>query len=222
MSFDPTDSRFEPREPGPEEIEAWARREHGRRQAWLAGPSEEEKQEWARRYRRRASLGLEESRLGPTREEADRWAEREHARRQAWQAGPDEDEKRQRARDLRSRSPRGPFGDPMPISDEEVDDWAARERQRRQEWLAGPTEEEKQRWARREATGGWVDWSLADLPGGLSDAAQRFLREAELAGKGSLYALSRAPMIFWSYFVRAGRAFEQEFYQQPPRGRVRY
>lgn len=222
MTFEPTDPRFEPPESGPEEIEAWADRERGRRQAWLAGPTEEEKHEWARRYRRRASVGLEESRLGPAPEEVDRWAEREHARRQAWLAGPDEQEKRQRARDLRFRSSRGPFGEPMPVSPDEIEEWAARERQRRQDWLAGPTQEEKQRWARREAAGSWADWTLADLPGGLSDAAQRFLRETELAGKGSLYALSRAPMVLWSYFVRAGRAFEQDFYQQPPRGRVRY
>jgi hypothetical protein len=35
------------------EIEAWAAREHKRRQAWLEGPSEGEKQEWARLERQR-------------------------------------------------------------------------------------------------------------------------------------------------------------------------
>jgi hypothetical protein len=221
MISDPGDPRFQTLEPGPEEIAAWAEREHRRREAWLAGPGEEEQQEWARRYRRRASFGLEESRLGPTKEDVDRWAEREHVRRQAWLAGPTEEEKRRWARDFASRASRGPLGEPLPPSAEEVKEWAAREKQRRQGWAAGPTEEEKEGWARREAQGVWADWSF-DFPGGLSDAAQRFLREVELAGKGSLYALSRAPMMLWSYFVRAGRAFEQEFYQQPPRGRVRY
>jgi hypothetical protein len=219
MFSDPIDPRFDSFEPDPEEIAAWAEREHGRRQAWLAGPGDEEKQEWARRYRRRASIGLEESRLGPTREDVERWAEREHGRRQAWLAGPTEEDKRQWTRELGSRGPTGPFGEPMPPSPEEVEQWAAREKRRRQEWAAGPTEEEKQRWARGDRPGLWgggLD------PAGLSDAARRFLREAELAGKGSLFALSRAPMMLWSYFVRAGRAFEQEFYQQPPRGRVRY
>jgi hypothetical protein len=171
MMSDPSDPRFEPLEPAPEEISAWAEREHRRREAWLAGPGEEEKRDWAR--------------------------------------------------DFRSRASRGPFGEPVFPSPEEADEWAARENKRRQEWLGGPTEEEKERWARRQARGTWPDWPL-DLPAGLSDAAQRLLREAELAGKGSFYALSRAPMMLWSYFVRAGRAFEQEFYQQPPRGRVRY
>jgi hypothetical protein len=221
MVSDPGDPRFDSAEPEPEEIAAWADREHRRRQAWLAGPGEEEKQAWARRYRRRASLGLEESRLGPTAEEQERWAKREHARRQAWLAGPNEEDKRRWARDFESLGSRDPFGEPIPASAEEVEEWAAREKRRREEWLAGPTDEEKQRWARREATGTWGD-RMFDFSGGFSDAAQRFLREAELAGKGSLFALSRAPMMLWSYFIRAGRAFEQEFYDQPPRGRVRY
>ncbi len=220
MFSDPSDPRFDSFEPGPEEIAAWAQRERRRRQAWLAGPGEEEKQEWARRYRRRASIGLEESRLGPTREDVERWAEREHGRRQAWLAGPTQEDKRHWARELGSRGPRDPFGEPIPPSPEEVELWAERERRRREEWAAGPTEEEKQRWARGDRPGLWGDWGLD--PGGLSDAARRFLREVELAGKGSLYALSRAPMTLWSYLVRAGRAFEQDFYQQPPRGRVRY
>ena len=35
--------------PTDEEVNAWAEQEHQRRQAWLEGPSEEEKQEWRRR-----------------------------------------------------------------------------------------------------------------------------------------------------------------------------
>jgi hypothetical protein len=33
----------------PNELEEWAQREHQRRHAWLAGPSEQEKAEWAQR-----------------------------------------------------------------------------------------------------------------------------------------------------------------------------
>jgi hypothetical protein len=40
-------------EPSPEEIEAWAERERARRQAWLAGPSEEERAEYATHLRQR-------------------------------------------------------------------------------------------------------------------------------------------------------------------------
>ena len=94
-----------------------------------------------------------------------------------------------------------------------------------QEWLAGPSEAEKQDWAGRQS-GGFLD-DLLSLPGmleptDLPEAAQRFLREAELAGKGTVYALSRAPLKLWSYLIRAGRAFEDDSAQQPRRRRVRY
>ena len=40
-------------EPRPEEINAWAERERARRQAWLSGPSEEERAEYATHLRQR-------------------------------------------------------------------------------------------------------------------------------------------------------------------------
>jgi hypothetical protein len=40
-------------EPSPEEINAWAERERARRQAWLSGPSEEERAEYAVNLRQR-------------------------------------------------------------------------------------------------------------------------------------------------------------------------
>jgi hypothetical protein len=40
-------------EPTPEEIEAWAERERARRQAWLSGPSEQERAEYAAHLRQR-------------------------------------------------------------------------------------------------------------------------------------------------------------------------
>lgn len=42
-----------PLEPNPAEIDAWAERERARRQAWLSGPSEEERAEYASRLRQR-------------------------------------------------------------------------------------------------------------------------------------------------------------------------
>ena len=208
--------------PTADEIDAWAVREHKRRAAWLAGPSEDEKQDWARRHRWRAAVGLAESRLGPTSEDIELWAEREHKRRAAWLAGPTDAEKRTWA----SRARRIDAGTgSAPPSDEAIEEWAARETQRRQEWLAGPSETEKQDWAGRQS-GGFLD-DMLNLPAmlestDLPEAAQRFLREAELAGKGTVYALSRAPLKLWSYLIRAGRAFEDDSAQQPRRRRVRY
>jgi hypothetical protein len=40
-------------EPTEAEIDAWAERERARRQAWLAGPSEDERAEYAKRVRQR-------------------------------------------------------------------------------------------------------------------------------------------------------------------------
>jgi len=40
-------------EPSPEEINAWAERERARRQAWLAGPSEQEREDYAAHLRQR-------------------------------------------------------------------------------------------------------------------------------------------------------------------------
>jgi hypothetical protein len=112
---------------------------------------------------------------------------------------------------------------PSPTA-EEIEAWAVRERQRRQQWLDGPSEEEKQHWARQQTAGIFAD--LASLPelleSELPEAAELFLREAELAGKGALYALTRAPQRLWSYFVRAGQAVDEELYQPPRRRRVRY
>jgi len=219
----PVDPRYRRLEPTPEEIDAWADREHKRRQAWLAGPAEGERQDWARRYRRRAAFGLEESRLAPTPEEIEAWADREHKRRQAWLAGPTEEGKRDWARS-RGRGAMAALGQPEPApSPEEIDAWAGREGERRREWLAGPSEEEKRQWARREAAGFLGDWArLSPVEPLLSETAQRLLREAELAGKGSLYALSRAPAAIWTYFVRAGRVFEEESSREPRRSRVPY
>jgi len=213
------DPRGQPLPPTHEEIEAWGARERARRAAWLAGPSAEEKREWARRYRWRAALGLEETRLAPAAEDVDRWAEREHQRRAAWLEGPTLAEKQEWAARQRHRA-----ADAASPTDADVEAWAAREKQRRQDWLAGPSEEEKQRWAEREMTSLFDELMRvpAALQSELPEGAQQVLRDAELAGKGAVYSLMRAPVAVWSYLVRAGRAFEGEFYQEPRRRRVRY
>jgi hypothetical protein len=222
----PRDFREEAPEPTQEEIDGWAEREHRRREAWLAGPSDAEKQEWARHCRYRAFLGLAESRLPPSREDVGLWAERERKRREAWLEGPTEDEKQDWARRYRRRALTRLSESSLPPTAEDTEAWASRERQQRREWLAGPSEEEKRRWARRRAgglRGEWSEWMrLPAAESEIFDLAHRFLREAELAAKGSLYALSRAPMSLWSFFVRAGEEFEEELSDQPRRGRVRF
>lgn len=222
----PMDFGDEAPEPTQEEIGAWAEREHKRREAWQAGPADAEKQDWARRYRYRALVGLAESRLPPSREDVALWAERERRRRQAWLEGPTEDEKQDWARSYRRRALTGISESSLPPTAEDTEAWASRERQRRREWLAGPSEEEKRRWARRRAGGLLGEWSEWMRPPAMEseifDLGQRFLREVELAGKGSLYALSRAPLTLWSFFVRAGEKFEEDLSAQPRRGRVRF
>jgi hypothetical protein len=52
--------------PTDEEVNAWAEQEHQRRQAWLEGPSEEEKQEWRRReIGRRLARAAHDGDFGP-------------------------------------------------------------------------------------------------------------------------------------------------------------
>ena len=215
------DPRDETLQPAPEEVEAWASRERKRREAWSTGPTEHERHEWARRYRRRSALGFTESRLGPTDEDVTEWAAREHKRRQAWLAGPSDEERRAWAH--RSREAGFGEGPETEPTQEEIEAWAEEERRRRRAWLAGPTENEKRRWIRRQ-TGrfgeGMSERWQPDLE--LVDSAERLLRDAELAAKGSIDVLLRAPFAVWSYLVRSGRRFEQEGYQPPPRRRVRF
>jgi hypothetical protein len=223
-TMEPEDFRG-PRDASPEataaEADAWAERERRRRAAWLAGPDEEEKLAWVRRYRRRAALGLEESRLGPNREEAEAWAERERRRRVEWSEGPGEAEKREWAARQRIRSFAGLAESRLPPSSEEIDSWARAESAKRKAWLSGPADEEKREWSQRS---GWASaWTNAsgDEPS-YADLAARFLREAELAGKGSLWTLASAPAAIWSHFVKAGRRFERDMSGPPRRGRVPY
>jgi hypothetical protein len=83
-----------------EEVEEWAERERRRREAWLSGPSELEKRDWARQqyHHRMESEDYSEPVTPITDEEVEEWAERERKRRQAWLSGPSELEKRDWAR----------------------------------------------------------------------------------------------------------------------------
>jgi hypothetical protein len=206
------DPRYERLPPTPEEVEAWASREHERRQAWCAGPTQGEQDEWARRCRRRAALGLAESTLGPSEEEIAEWAEREHKRRQAWRAGPTSQEKRDWARASGRRGLPWLSEPDLPATEEEINAWAGQERRRREAWLAGPTEEEKQRWTRRQTGSGWDDVESALTMGPeLVDLAA-----------DAVYAFSRAPFILWSSFLRSARMVDRQLYQPPRRHRVRF
>ena len=133
-----------------------------RRAAWMAGPSEEEKQDGRRRYRWRATLGLEESRLGPAQEDIDRWAEREHRRRAAWLAGPTDAEKQGWVRRQRRRRTAGMAI--LPCAEGGGGRGLGRARAAAaQQWLPGPSEEES-RSGRSGRPGGLVD-ELMTCPG---------------------------------------------------------
>jgi len=224
MPFDRLrDPRYSPLQPTSEEADAWASREHKRRAAWLAGPTEFEQDEWARRVRRRAMFDSAESVVGPSAEDIADWAKREQKRRQAWLAGPTDEEKHEWARRQTIPSQRGYPGSELAPTDEEIDDWAAKEHARRQVWLAGPAEEEKRQWMKHQSGSAWHERAdLSTAESDILDIADRLLREADLATKGSVAALARAPLAIWSSLVRAGRTFEDEFYQPPPRRRVRF
>ncbi|HZR79584.1 MAG TPA: hypothetical protein VFD92_00690 [Candidatus Binatia bacterium] len=205
------------------EVDAWADRERRRRVAWLAGPGEEERRDWTSRYRWRAFLGLEESRLGPLPEEVEQWAEREHKRRQEWMAGPSEAEQREWLRRRRA-FPGGAAADAASPPEEALEHWVARERHRREQWLAGPSEEERAAWAESQA-GGRLEHFLRFpdiLENELPEALPLLVREAELAAKGILYEMSRVPGALWHHLTRAGKAFEEELSRNPVRRRVRY
>ena len=64
--------------------------------------------------------------------------------------------------------------------------------------------------------------AVSSVEADVRDMANRWIRDAELAAKGTLHALSRLPFALWSSLVRSGRAFEDDFYEPPPRRRVRF
>lgn len=217
------ETRIDPRTralaPTQEEVDAWAEREHARRQAWIAGPTELEKHEWARRCARRAAFGFGESELAPTQDEIDTWAERERGRRAAWLEGPSDDEKRRWASAHTARE-----GSELAPTPDEIEKWAKRETERRRAWLEGPTEDEKLEWSRRQ-TEGHLFSGRVPLPPVLAREEARLaslLREVEFAGKDTFEALSRVSDAFFSYLVRSGRPIERRTSAPPRRSRVPY
>lgn len=69
MDYDEIIDRFDDDlGPSPDDIEAWAAREHRRRQEWVNGPTERERLMWARRERlRRIERETRDSACGPSR-----------------------------------------------------------------------------------------------------------------------------------------------------------
>ena len=205
-------------QPTPDEVDAWASRERMLRQAWLAGPTEDEQHEWACRYRQRATLGFAESRLGASRDEIVEWAQREHKRRQAWLEGPTEQEKQDWARGYRRPRLTGLPESDLPPTDDEIStgrpgtrpsSGVARGAHRRGEAALDPKGARGHLGRRAER--------LRDR----TRAARRG-RSSSARGRSRDEGLARAPLAIWSYLVRSGRRVEDDFYQPPPRRRVRF
>jgi hypothetical protein len=215
-----------------EPVERWAEREHKRRRAWLEGPTEWEKREWARQEHRRLEVRHMFSgptAPGPTDEEVEEWAEREHKRRNAWLKGPTEQEKRDWARREQMRlEAKDQFGPPaLEPTDEEVEDWADRERKRRRAWVDGPTEREKDDWERRECgpERGYSyrsAWTNRPERWDMEEAAADFWRRVELASKGSFSLLMDWPFQAWERLMDAGREAEERHYGPTRPRRIRF
>ena len=102
----------------------------------------------------------------------------------------------------------------------EIEVWAERERERRAAWLRGPTPEERAAFAQRER-----ERRLAGLPRESESAAfarrmRLYPREAQLAAEGAVVLFLRWSRRGLSELVRAGRDWEDEVGQPPPRRRV--
>ena len=87
------------------DVDQWAQRERKRREAWLHGPTDQEKRDYAQRLFDKARAS------GPANDEAaeyevECWAQLEHKRRQEWIAGPSDEEKFEYIRNYRRRSER--------------------------------------------------------------------------------------------------------------------
>ena len=102
-----------------------------------------------------------------------------------------------------------------PPTADEIEAWARREQIGGSNGSTALRRTRSTAWARQQATGFLGE--LANLPlfddvmrSGIFDAdvsetaEHHLLRDAELASKGALYVLSRAPLRLWSYFVRSG------------------
>ena len=214
---DPRTRRLAPTQ---EERDAWAQAEQARRQAWMRGPTEFEKHEWFRQERRKAALGLGDSYVAPTPAEIEAWSERERRRRAAWLEGPSEKERHDWMRRHARRSDFDVDESTDPTAPAAVEEWAHRERQRRQAWLSGPSDQEKSEWAQRQTEG-----VVGRLQHGFESERElvaSLVREAEVAGRGSIRAFTRATAALWSYIVRAGESSERDSSTPPRRSRLPY
>jgi hypothetical protein len=103
----------------------------------------------------------------------------------------------------------------------EIDAWAAQERIRREAWLNGPTADQKAAWARRERERRMLERDVSDVRGGVRDSSrlvQRYVREMQLAAEGAVSLFfNSSPSEVFNNLVQAGRDWEEEFTNQPPR-----
>jgi hypothetical protein len=214
------------------DIEEWGRAEHERRQAWLAGPSQIERQEWALSQLRRSTSGGPEGSYGPTDEEVENWARDEHDRRAAWAAGPSEVERLEWALRVRERDPLA-----RPVTDADIEAWVKDEHARREAWLAGPTEAERADWARRAGAARYApawhagpEWRPSPAPcwedrvrGAVPDpvALDRMRHDGRLAMIGALTWLTESPWRTWEQLVDAGKRWEDGMGEPRSRRRIR-
>jgi hypothetical protein len=108
-------------------------------------------------------------------------------------------------------------------SESEIDAWAAQERTRREAWLNGPTADQRAAWARRERERRVLERDASDVRGSVRDSSrlvQRYVREMQLAAEGAVSLFfNSSPSEVFDNLVRAGRDWEEEFTNQPPRRR---
>jgi hypothetical protein len=108
-------------------------------------------------------------------------------------------------------------------SESEIEAWAAQEKKRREAWLSGPTADQKAAWARRERERRTIDRDVTDVRGSVRDSSrllQRYVRDMQLAAEGAVSLLfNSSPSAVFDNLVQAGRDWEEEFTNQPPRRR---
>ncbi len=179
------------------DVEDWAPRVRKRRQAWLHGPTEEERVAWMmvegqRRIRQTGmgpggyaappgygTAGYPDPAYEPTADEVEQWAAAEHDRRQVWAAGPTREERAVYANRSGTAEPR---------------------------FSAGP------RFAGGDFAGRGPNWSYGD-------AADRLRREMTLASEGAWARLMIGPYRLWADLIDEGKTYEAS-YGRPMNRRV--
>jgi hypothetical protein len=115
-------------------------------------------------------------------------------------------------------------------TDAEIEGWAKQEHERREAWLRGPTDAQKASWAAQERARRTAERGLGQLrlprptiPTPSVETrrlAQYYIREAQLATEGAMsmfFNMSIRNVV--DTLVQAGREWEDEYTNQPPRRR---